>query len=107
MPIIAKYKDNNVTVEKAYIRVGRIWGAKDEGWHCWVEVFAKKGDAETIVPTFSVSAPYVKGETPFIGLYAAIEDLPFIITKEEAKVEESPAQAAADKKPREKRKSKE
>ena len=74
MAVIANYKDANVTIENAYIKVERIWGSKAEGWNCWVGVYKAEGDISFAVPLFAVNAPYVEGENPFTALYKVIEE---------------------------------
>jgi hypothetical protein len=69
MAIKSDYKH----LKDAYIRVGRIWGSKSEGWNCWVEVFEKESSQVLAIPHFMVSAPYIEGRDPFVALYAAIE----------------------------------
>lgn len=72
MGITANYKDSLHNINNAYIKVERIWGSKNEGWHCWVGVYKNPNDAAPCVPLFSVDAPYIEDESPFKALYAAI-----------------------------------
>lgn len=81
MAIIATYKDITTEVKNAYIRVERIWGCKLDGWSAWVHVYAKEGNDQPAAPVFSVNAPYVEGQNPFVALYEALEKLPFIINE--------------------------
>ena|SRR3990172_469921 len=81
MGINATYKDGKTEIKNAYIKVGRIWGSKSEGWNCWVEVFSHEGDKETVVPIFSVSTKYIEDANPFSLLYEEISKLPFIVNE--------------------------
>ena len=69
MAITSDYKH----IKNAYIRVGRIWGSKSEGWNCWVEVLSDEKSDKLEVPHFMISAPYIEGQNPFEALYSALD----------------------------------
>jgi hypothetical protein len=81
MAITATYVTPAFQVKNAYIRIKRIWGSKEEGWNAWVAVFEKEGDTQHR-DMFSINVPYVEDENPFKALYAAVENLSFVVTKE-------------------------
>lgn len=77
MAIKATYKDGSIEVAGATVRLDRIWGSKKEQWNAWVHVLKNESDTDT-VSVFSVTAPYVEGENPYVALYAAVSKLTFL-----------------------------
>lgn len=67
----------HTTVKNAHIKLGRIWGSKEEQWNAWVNVFESALDKE-ILATFSIQCPYIEGENPYTGLYAALANESFL-----------------------------
>lgn len=65
------------TVKNAYVKIGRIWGSKDEQWNAWVNVYKSPLDKE-ILTTFSVQTPYIDCENPYTLVYAAIANESFL-----------------------------
>lgn len=74
MAIRATYQDGSRTIENAVIRLGRIWGSKSENWNAWVQVFVNEFSTEPDI-IFSVVAPFVEGENPYIALYKVVGEL--------------------------------
>jgi len=77
MAIKATYNDGSGEVGSATLKITRIWGSKSENWNAWVQVLKTPTD-ETPISTFSVNAPYVEGENPYVALYSSIAKLDFI-----------------------------
>jgi hypothetical protein len=76
MAIRATYTGHN-TFKNAHIKLGRIWGSKEEQWNAWVNVYGSPSDKD-ILATFSIQCPYVEGENPYSGLYISLGNESFL-----------------------------
>lgn len=77
MAIRATFKDSSKTIPDAYLKIDRIWGSKLENWNAWINVYSNETSKEALT-TFSVHAPYVEDENPYVALYTALSNLSFL-----------------------------
>lgn len=77
MALTATYQDGSIKLESATLRIGKIWGSKTEQWNAWINVFRNSADMAPSA-TFSIQAPYVDGENPYIALYKVLGSLSFL-----------------------------
>jgi len=103
MAIQATYSGHQI-YKNAHIKLGRIWGSKEEQWNAWVNVFESPLD-KNILATFSIQCPYVEDENPYNGLYTALANEIFLsdVTHDNVVIDAVEDDITVDKVPRKKR----
>ena len=71
--LVKNYKHGSLTLD-LYVKVGRVFGGKNEGWGCVFKSYPTKADADSgegQLKEFNSysTAPYVEGEHPFTAVY--------------------------------------